>query len=76
MKGVFFMLNIIDVLFTKESGETAFILQASTRSDLPAKGATLDGATVAAGTISQVVQEDTFVTLDDDGSYYPAAPES
>ena len=70
------MLNIIDVLFTKESGETAFVLQASTRSDLPEIGATLDGAKVAAGTIAQIVQEDNFVTLDDNGNYYPAAPES
>lgn len=70
------MLNIIDIIFKAESGATAFVLQASTRDDLPTIGSALADGTVGAGTIAQVVQEDAFVTLDDDGSYYPAAPES
>lgn len=71
------MLNIIDILKQDlKTGETIFCLQVSTRDDLPSIGAQLQDGTVGAGTIAQVVQEDAFVTLDADGDYYPAAPES
>lgn len=68
------MLNIIDILKQDlKTGETVFCLQVSTRDDLPAIGTALQDGKVGAGTIAQVIQTDEFVTLDANGSYYPAA---
>lgn len=49
-------------------------LQCSTVSDLPEIGDVVGGFKVQAGSIAQLVQANTFVTLDDDtdyGTWYP-----
>lgn len=48
-------------------------LQVSTRAELPHIGDTVEGYTVAAGTIAQIIQSDepTFLTLDENDTYYP-----
>ena len=49
-------------------------LQVSTAGDLPSKDEVVGGMKVAAGSIAQIIQADTFVTLDDDGTWYPEQP--
>ena len=46
-------------------------LQVSEATDLPAKDSTVGNATVAPGSIAQIIQTGAFVTLDDDGTWYP-----
>lgn len=48
-------------------------LQVSTASELPSLGENVDGLIVLAGSTAQIIQasEPTFVTLDDDGTWYP-----
>jgi hypothetical protein len=53
-------------------------LQVSTAAELPDMGDTIGLYTVAPGSIAQIVQADspTFVTLDDDGTWYPEQSDS
>ena len=53
-------------------------LQVSTAEELPDMGDTIGLYTVAPGSIAQIVQADspTFVTLDDDGTWYPEQSDS
>lgn len=53
-------------------------LQVSTTAELPDMGDTIGLYTVAPGSIAQIVQADspTFVTLDDDGTWYPEQSDS
>lgn len=53
-------------------------LQVSTTAELPDIGDTIGLYTVAPGSIAQIVQADspTFVTLDDDGTWYPEQSDS
>ncbi len=53
-------------------------LQVSTVAELPDMGDTIGLYTVAPGSIAQIVQADepTFVTLDDDGTWYPEQSDS
>lgn len=46
-------------------------LQVSTADELPALGGYVGVNVIEAGTIAQVIQADTFVTLDEDGNWYP-----
>lgn len=48
-------------------------LQVSTRAELPHIGDAVEGYIVAAGTIARIIQSDepTFLTLDENDSYYP-----
>ena len=46
-------------------------LQVSEASDLPEKDGFIGNAKVAPGSIAQIIQSTTFVTLDDDGTWYP-----
>lgn len=53
-------------------------LQVSTVAELPDMGDTIGLYTVAPGSIAQIIQSDspTFVTLDDDGTWYPEQSDS
>lgn len=53
-------------------------LQVSTTAELPDMGDTIGLYTVAPGSIAQIIQADspTFVTLDDDGTWYPEQSDS
>ena len=53
-------------------------MQVSTAAELPDKGENVGGIIIAPGSIAQIVQADspTFVTLDDDGTWYPEQPDS
>jgi hypothetical protein len=53
-------------------------LQVSTAAELPDMGGTIGLYTVAPGSIAQIVQANspTFVTLDDDGTWYPEQSDS
>lgn len=51
-------------------------LQVSTVGDLPAKGATVDGYKVAAGSWAQIIQTGGFRTLDDNGTWYKVGSSS
>jgi hypothetical protein len=53
-------------------------LQVSTAAELPDMGDAIGLYTVAPGSIAQIVQADspTFVTLDDDGTWYPEQSDS
>jgi hypothetical protein len=53
-------------------------LQVSTAAELPDMGDTIGLYTVAPGSIAQIVHADspTFVTLDDDGTWYPEQSDS
>ena len=46
-------------------------IQVSTASDLPAKDANVGGFKIQPGSIAHIIQADAFVTLDDDGTWYP-----
>ena len=46
-------------------------LQVSTATDLPEKDGMIGNAKVAPGSIAQIIQTGAFVTLDDDGTWYP-----
>lgn len=50
-------------------------IQVSTTDDLPHIGDEFENYIVAEGTIAQVVQDDVFLTLDDDDNYYPSNSE-
>lgn len=72
------MLDIIDVMKSWEDADgnicAKLMLQCSGVSDLPDIGDTVGGFKVAAGSIAQLIQANTFVTLDDDtdsGTWYP-----
>lgn len=66
------MMQVIDILARNpETGYTAFCLQVSTNEELPALGDPIGSDKVGAGTIVQVIQDDTFLTLDENGEYYP-----
>lgn len=53
-------------------------LQVSTAEELPDMGDTIGLYTVAPGSMAQIIQADsfTFVTLDDDGTWYPEQSDS
>lgn len=53
-------------------------LQVSTAAELPDMGDTIGLYTVAPGSIAQIIQADspTFVTLDDNGTWYPEQSDS
>lgn len=46
-------------------------MQVSTAQDLPALNGNVEGIIIAAGSIAQIIQTGAFVTLDDDGTWYP-----
>ena len=46
-------------------------IQVSEVSDLPEKDANVGGFKIQPGSIAHIIQADTFVTLDDDGTWYP-----
>lgn len=53
-------------------------MQVSTAAELPDKGENVGGIIIAPGSIAQIIQADspTFVTLDDDGTWYPEQSDS
>lgn len=53
-------------------------MQVSTTAELPDLGENVEGIVIAAGSIAQIIQADspTFVTLDDDGTWYPEQSDS
>ena len=53
-------------------------MQVSTAAELPDKGENVGGIIIAPGSIAQIVQADspTFVTLDDNGTWYPEQSDS
>lgn len=48
-------------------------MQVSTAAELPDLDENVEGIVIAAGSIAQIIQADepTFLTLDDDGTWYP-----
>lgn len=74
------MVDILDILKSWKDDTGAICaklaLQVSTRDDLPSIGDVVGGMKVQAGSIAQIIQESTLVTLDDDtdsGTWYPEA---
>lgn len=65
------MVRIERVRHQDGSGYAVMDLQVSTAEELPDLGDKLYNLIVAAGTISQVIQADTWLTLDADGTWYP-----
>lgn len=51
-------------------------LQVSTADELPALGGYVGVNVIEAGTIAQVIQDANFLTLDENGTWYPEAEES
>ena len=53
-------------------------MQVSTAAELPDKNENVGGIIIAPGSIAQIIQADspTFVTLDDDGTWYPEQSDS
>ena len=53
-------------------------MQVSTTAELPDLDENVEGIVIAAGSIAQIIQADspTFVTLDDDGTWYPEQSDS
>ena len=51
-------------------------LQVSTVDELPALGGYVGVNIIEAGTIAQVIQDAKFLTLDENGTWYPEAEES
>lgn len=72
------MIDVIDVLKEWDDGSgvacAKLFMQVSTADDLPKIGDVVECKKVQAGSIAQIVQANTFVTLDDDttdGTWYP-----
>lgn len=51
-------------------------LQVSTADELPTIGGYVGVNVIEAGTIAQVIQDDKFLTLDANGTWYPQSEES
>lgn len=46
-------------------------IQVSTATDLPELNGNVGGFKILPGSIAQIIQADAYVTLDDDGTWYP-----
>lgn len=46
-------------------------IQVSTAADLPEKDAIIGGFRIQPGSIAQIIQTGVFVTMDEDGRWYP-----
>lgn len=64
------MLRIEKTRFNDGAGNAVIDLQVSTAEELPAKGASIGGYKVKAGSIAQIIQTGEWATLDEDGSWY------
>ena len=64
--------GIRDVTTTGNGVQIAVLdLQVSTVAELPDLGDMVESYKLQAGSIAQIIQSDTMVTLDDDGTWYP-----
>ena len=59
-------------IYDPTTGEHSVVmdLQVSSSADLPEKDSLVGGAKVAPGSIAQSIQDGTFYTLDDSGTWY------
>ena len=65
------MWNVPNRVITVE-GENGYELYGDFQADVVGDLAdTLDGVTIAAGSVAQIIQTDAFVTLGTDGTWYP-----
>ena len=65
------MWNVPNRVITVE-GENGYELYGDFQADVVGDLAdTLDGVTIAAGSVAQIIQTDVFVTLGSDGTWYP-----
>lgn len=65
------MVRIERVRHQDGSGHAVMDLQVSTAAELPDLGDKLFNLIVAAGTMAQVIQAESWLTLDADGTWYP-----
>lgn len=64
--------------WTDSTGQRHIVadLQVSTADELPTLGGYVGVNIIEAGTISQVIQDAKFLTLDENGTWYPEADET
>lgn len=72
------MLRVEKVRYNDGMKNAVMDIQVSTAEELPSLNAVVCGLNIQAGSIAQIVQADevTFVTLDDNGTWYPEQSDS
>ena len=65
------MVRIERVRSNDGSGHAVMDLQVSTAAELPSLGDKICNLIVDAGTIAQIIQDNSWLTIDADGTWYP-----
>ena len=65
------MVKVERIRYQDGGGIAIMDLQVSTAAELPALNSKIGRYTVDSGSIAQIIQTGDFVTLDEDGTWYP-----